>query len=76
MPTARPVTQLPDAFCLNCCKALGAAVGDNREAREGDILLCSSCGYAMEFSRDLIPCEPSAAALSYIASRLHRANAN
>ena len=76
MPTARPVTQLSEAFCLNCCKAIVAAVGDNREVREGDILLCPSCGYAMELSRDLIPREPSAAALSDIALMLHRANAN
>ena len=76
MPTVRPVTRLSDAFCLNCCKAIVAAIGDNREAREGDILLCPSCGYAMEFSRDLIPCEPSAAALSDIALMLQRANAN
>jgi hypothetical protein len=53
-----------------------AAVGGNRETRAGDILLCQKCGYAMEFSRDLILCEPSAAALSYIASKLQRANAN
>jgi DNA-directed RNA polymerase subunit M/transcription elongation factor TFIIS len=76
MPTARPVTQLSDAFCLNCCEAIVAAVGGHRETRAGDILLCQKCGYAMEFSRDLILHEPSAAALSYIASKLHRANAN
>jgi hypothetical protein len=32
--------------------------------------------YAMEFSRDLIPCDPSASALSKIAMMLHRGNAN
>jgi hypothetical protein len=76
MPTARPVTRLSDAFCLNCCEAIVAAVGGNRETRAGDILLCPYCGYAMEFSRDLILREPSAAALSEIASMLHRGNAN
>jgi hypothetical protein len=72
----QPVRQIPSAHCLNCCKAIVAAVGGNRETRAGDILLCHRCGYAMEFSRDLILHEPSAAALSDIALMLQRANAN
>lgn len=72
----QPVRQIPSAHCLNCSEEIVAAAGGNREPREGDIVLCPYCGYAMKFSQDLIPHEPSAAALSKIASMLHRAKAN
>ena len=70
------VRQIPKTFCLNCCAAIVAAAGGNREPREGDILSCHRCGYLMELSSDLVPHMPSAAARSEIASMLQRAKAH
>jgi hypothetical protein len=54
----QPIRQIPEVHCLNCCGAIASRV-------RGDILLCPGCGYAHELSRDLIPREPSAAALRF-----------
>jgi hypothetical protein len=76
MPTARPVTQIPETYCPHCCYLIVAAAGGTREPRGGDILVCRRYGYAMELNQDLIASEPSAAVLTYIASKLRSATAN